>query len=213
MDIFETPNLVPETYEKGHHPLELYLASDKEGRSELLLNHPGIVGFIIKQGDHLRKAFFCTKIIDWAMTNTDQFKTIACINGTAGEFTPFSVPEHILFSDQIHLISSEDKLVQGTKTCSIYKYVKDNKKTLNIPSFYFADDMIKSLKLASFPTILPLIKGIHFEEGNLDSEEFKDSFSAIHPIYEAWASLKTGYWCDGNFCNAVWINRIWNLCF
>ena len=201
MDIFEPPGLIPETYEKGQHPLEVLHASDKEGRSELLLNHPGIVGFIIKQGDHLRKAFFCTKIIDWAATNTDQFKTIAYINGTTDEFTPFSIPECDLLSDQIHLISSQDKLVQGTKTCSIHKYVRDNKKTLNIPSSFFADDIIKSLKLASFPTILPLIKGYQFEEGNLDTNEFKNTLSAIHPIYEAWVSFKTGFICDGDFCD------------
>ena len=58
------------------------------------------------------------------------------------------------------------------KTYSVSKYVKDN----NIPEFYFADDKIKSLKLASFPTILLIIKGIHFEEGDLDCETFRDKF-------------------------------------
>ena len=51
--------------------------------------------------------------------------------------------------------------------------MKDNKKTLNIPEEYFTDPKIKSLKLATFSTSLPLIKGPHVPKGDLYYENFK----------------------------------------
>ena len=123
MDLFDTPDLTPETFQDGYHPLELFLKGDTESRSELLLNHPEIVGFIYRQNDDLMKAFFCTKVIDWHETNTDEFKVIAAINGTTEEYTPISVPETILFSDQIHLVNNEDVTLKDIKTCVIHKSI------------------------------------------------------------------------------------------
>ena len=153
MDIFESPELVPEAYPEGYHPLDLYLKSDTNGRSELLLNHHDIIGFIYRQGNNIMKAFICTKVVDWHAANTDEFKIIADINGTTDNFTPFSVLECLLFSDQVHLLKIEERLVENVHTCSIAKFIKENKKKLNIPDMYFSC----STKLATFPTILPLI--------------------------------------------------------
>ena len=106
------------------------------------------------------KAYFCTKVIDWHETNTDDFKTIAAMNSTTDEYTPFSVPECVFFSDQLHLINFEKSILKEVKTCSVHKYIKENKQTLNITDKYTSDPIIKTLRPASFPTILPLVKGI-----------------------------------------------------
>ena len=76
------------------------------------------------------------------------------------------------------------------------KYIKDNKKTLNIPDTYTSG----SMKLATFPTVLPLVKGYRIQEGDLRNEEFRKEVASMHPTYECWIRLKTGYYCDGNFC-------------
>ena len=76
------------------------------------------------------------------------------------------------------------------------KFIKENKKKLNIPDTYFSC----STKLATFPTILPLIKEYKIKEGDLRNDEFRKDVSSLHPIYECWIRLKNGYDCDGNFC-------------
>ena len=196
MDIFESPELVPESYQEGYHPLELFLKSDTSGRSDLVLNHPDILGFIYLQGNIVMKAFMCIKVVDWHEANTDDFKSIAAINGTSDNFTPFSVPECILFSDQVHLLKIDERLVENAHTCSITKYIKENKKKLNLPDTFHSC----STKLATFPTVLPLIKGYSIKEGDLRNEDFRNEVSKLHPIYECWIKLKNGFHCTGDFC-------------
>ena len=58
--------------------------------------------------------------------NLDDFKNIAPINETTDKYTSFSVPEHLLFSDQVHLMKIDERLVNNVHTCSITKYIKDN---------------------------------------------------------------------------------------
>ena len=123
MDIFESPELVPETYDEGYHPLDMYAGSDTSGKSELLLNHPDIVGFTYKQGNNLMKVFFCTKVVDWHSTNSDDFKTISAINGTTDNYTPFSVSEHLLFSDQVHFMKIDEILVNNVHTYILHHKV------------------------------------------------------------------------------------------
>ena len=86
------------------------------GDPNLLLNHPDIIGFIYKQGNNLMKAFLCTKVVDWHSASTDDFKTIAAINGTTDNYTLFSVPENLLFSDQVHLMKIDERLVNNAHT-------------------------------------------------------------------------------------------------
>ena len=199
MDIFEAPDLTQETFAEGYHPLELFLKGDTQERSEILLNHPEVIGFMYRQSNDLMKGFFCTKVIDWHESGNDEFKVIAAINGTTDDFVPFSVPENLLFSDQLHLVNADEIKTNDIKSCAISKYIRDNKKTLNICDEYTKDPNLKHLRIAAFPTILPLIRGLPVPEGNIFEEAFKEKVSSIHPIYGYWIRMKTGFWCNDEF--------------
>ena len=196
MDIFESPELVREEYPQDFHPLELYLESDTSKRSELILNHPDIIGFIYKHGNNLLKAFLCTKVVDWHEAGTDNFKSIAAINGTTDNFTPFSVPENILFSDQDFLMKLDERLVNNVHTCSVTKYIKDNKRSLNLPDEYETG----SMKLATFPAVLPLVKGHDIQEGDLRNDDLCKKVASMYPIYACWIKRQNRFICTGDFC-------------
>ena len=124
------------------------------------MNHPEVVGFLYRQSNVLMKGFFCTKLIGWHEWGNDEFKVIGATNGTTDDFVPFSVPENLMFSDQLHLVNADEIKINDIKFCAVGKYIRDNKKTLNICDEYTKDSNMKHLRIAAFPTILPLIRGL-----------------------------------------------------
>ena len=64
MDTFHRAHDI-EKYPPGLNPIDLFLDADIETRSEVLLNHPDVTGFVYIHDDEITKAFFPTKVIDF----------------------------------------------------------------------------------------------------------------------------------------------------
>ena len=58
---------------------------------------------------------------------------------------------------------------------------------------------MKTLRLTSFPTILPLVKGIIVPEDDIFDKLFQKKLSELHPVYTCWIRMKAGYWCNEEF--------------
>ena len=58
---FEVKGLPKKNYKDDLHPLYLYLKGDVEVRSEVILNHPDVIGFIYLNENVITKAFFTKK--------------------------------------------------------------------------------------------------------------------------------------------------------
>ena len=50
-----------ESYEKGMHPVELYRNGDLDARSDVLLTHPDVIGFLFIHKGILIKAYLQKK--------------------------------------------------------------------------------------------------------------------------------------------------------
>ena len=87
-------------------------------------------------------------------------KVIVAVSGDSSDYSPFSVPEADLFSDTLYF-TDRSSLNKRTSVVSVGKYLKNNAKDLpNPPSDFNTDAKIKKLKVASFPLILPIVKGL-----------------------------------------------------
>ena len=49
----------------------------------------------------------------------------------------------------------------------------------------------KNLVVVAFPTVLPLVKGLSFQEGSLQDEFVRNEFNKVHSFYEDFLHLKT----------------------
>ena len=126
MDIFEKEDTQVATFRQDNDPLELYLQGYPEQRSEIILHHPQVIGFYYITQLTVMKAFFQKKIINWNTSDPEDLKVIAVVSGTTSEFTPFTVPESVLFGDQIHLGESP-RLHKKVPISQVSKYVKENR--------------------------------------------------------------------------------------
>ena len=62
--------------------------------------------------------------------------------------------------------------------------MKDNEKYLRaLPKEFDTDTKVKKLKLASFPLVLPIIKGFDFEKGHSEDSNVYDSLVELHDLY------------------------------
>ena len=57
MDTFNRAHDISK-YPPGLNPIDLFLDTDIETRSEVLLNHPGVTGFVYIHDNEITKAFF-----------------------------------------------------------------------------------------------------------------------------------------------------------
>ena len=69
-------------YPSGQNPIDLFLDADVETRSEVLLNHPDVTGFVYIHDDEITKAFFPTKVVNFKAKDTNKRKTIAAVTGS-----------------------------------------------------------------------------------------------------------------------------------
>ena len=74
--------------------------------------------------------------------------------------------------------------MEDVKTCSVHKYAKKNRKSLNLSDEFTANFKIKPLRLISFLKILPLVRGNYVTEGNLFDKTFQEFISKLYLIYE-----------------------------
>ena len=54
---FEEKDPVKEDYNNDVHPLYLYLSGNKEMRTDVILNHPDVIGYMYLYKDNVWKAF------------------------------------------------------------------------------------------------------------------------------------------------------------
>ena len=177
-------------YPSGQNPIDLFLDADVETRSEVLLNHPDVTGFVYIHDDEITKAFFPTKVVDFKAKDTNKRKTIAAVTGSPGEYSPFSVQENVLLSDNLHLSDSK-KFSARVSKLNIGSWLKDNqsKLTISLPD-EFTEKKMKNVQVIAFPVILPMVKGFDFEEGNLDDEDTCNAFLNLHELYADWIFLQ-----------------------
>ena len=95
--------MVKEDYNNDVHPLYLYLLGNKEMRTDVILNHPDIIGFMYLYEDSVRKAFLVNKVVNFKATNPLKRNTIIAVSGDTDNYIPFLVPETDLLSDTLHI--------------------------------------------------------------------------------------------------------------
>ena len=180
---FEEKGLTKEEYDDNSHPLYLYLLGDKDMRSDVILNHPDVLGFMYLYENNVRKAFMVNKVVNFKTTCVSKKNSIVAVSGDTEDYVPFSVPETELLSDVFHITDCV-KLNKNTPTIGVGKFIKDNaKEVVGLPSVFDTDAKIKKLKVVAFPIVLPIIKGYYFEEGSIDEDKVFESITDIHDLY------------------------------
>ena len=86
--------LPPET-----NAIELFLSSDRDTRSNVLLSHPHVLGFVYLNDDAITKAFLPERVMDWR----NNIKSIAAVSGTPEDFVCFSLIEENLCGNNLFL--------------------------------------------------------------------------------------------------------------
>ena len=67
---------------------------------------------------------------------------------------------------------------------SITTFVKDNTDDLPmLPKDFDSEAKIKKLKVVSFPSILPIIKGYDYDKGSFENKEVYKSIVDAHGLY------------------------------
>ena len=185
---FEELGLPKVSYSEDNDPLYLFLEGNIEMRSNVLLNHPDVTGFIYLNDDIVTKAFLPKRVVNFKKT-PDKRNTIVAVSGDTEDFTPFAVPEHDLLSDTFHFTNCEN-LNPKTPSISAGRYLKDNQAQLpNLPSEFDTDAKIRKLKIVSFPLILPLIKGYDLIQGDVNDSQVGEACHDSHDLYEEWLFL------------------------
>ena len=146
MDTFARAHDI-EKYPPGLNPIDLFLDADIQTRSEVLLNHPDVTGFVYIHDDEITKAFFPTKVIDFKAKDATKRKTIAAITGSPNEYSPFSVQENDLLSDNLH-ISDSKKFSATVPRLNIGSWLKDNLNKLEIGlPVEFTEKKVKNIQV------------------------------------------------------------------
>ena len=126
---FDDKDQTLESYPDNQNPINIYIQGDAEIRSDVILNHPDVIGFVYLNDNIVTKAFLPKKVINFKTSDPSKKKIIVAVSGDTDEFTPFSIPEQDLFSDTLHF-SDSTKLEKGTPSISIAKFLKDNEDML-----------------------------------------------------------------------------------
>ena len=186
--LFEDKDLTTPQYDDDSHLLFLYLQGMVQIRSDIILNHPDVTGFVYLNEDVITKAFLPKKIINFKSTSENR-NNIAAISGDMEDYTPFLVLEKDLFSDTLHITDCTE-LNKETPSIALTKFLKEcGKDQLTLPKEFESDNKTKKLKVVSFPMILPMLKGYNFEEGEIHDKNVYDSASNVHDLYADWAFL------------------------
>ena len=184
---FEPVHQEPQSSDNEDEDLLLkFVHTNPEVRLNLLLNHPKIFGFVYIVDGILTKAFLPKKSVDW----TKNREYIAAVSGNPHDYTPFSVPGDIISGDTPHL-HEPVKLHSTLKSSAPGKFIVKNRKDLrNLPEEARTDAKAKSLRIVNFPIVLPLIKGLKFDEGPVTDKTVCETFEKTHELYEDFLHLK-----------------------
>ena len=167
--LFEDKDLATPQYDNDSHLLFFYLHGTVQLRSDIILNHPDVTGFVYLYDDVITKAFLPKKIINFKSTSEDR-NNIAAVSGDTDDYTPFLVPEKNLFSDALHITDCTE-LNKATPAIALAKFLKEcGKDQLTLPKEFESDNKTKKLKIVSFPMILPMLTGYNFEEGEIHNQ-------------------------------------------
>ena len=83
------------------------------------------------------------------------------------------------------------KLNKIVKSIAIGKIIKDNTKSLkNLLASASTDAKSKNLVVVNFPIVLPLVKGLQFQEGSIDDTQIVELFEKQHELYDDFFHLK-----------------------
>ena len=100
---FEEKDLDKPEYQDEFHPLYIFLQGNVQIRSDVILSHPDVIGFIYLHDRFIRKAFLPKKTINFKAIATEKRNTIVAVSGDPADYTPFSILETELLSDALHL--------------------------------------------------------------------------------------------------------------
>ena len=92
---------------KNQNPIKLFVEEHTDTRSEVLLNHPEVLGFVYIHQDVITKAFFPRKVVNFKVKDSSKRKSIASVSGSPKEYPPFSIQEKTLLSNNLHLSNSK----------------------------------------------------------------------------------------------------------
>ena len=109
------------TYQKGNHPLDLFLKDNSEKRGDVILNRPDVIGFVYLTEDILTKALCLKKVVNFKANTQANKKVIIAVSGDTEEYTPFCVPEKTLLSDELHF-TDFTKFSEGTSSIPVGKF-------------------------------------------------------------------------------------------
>ena len=186
---FEDKTDVLSTYTEDEHPLNIFLKSDEDGREDILLSHPDVIGFLYVHENTVSKDFLQKKVVNFKATSPENKKIVAAVTGDAEDYTPFSVPISDIFKDILFLTDCSS-LNKNTPSISIGKYIKDNEKDLpEIPNQFKSEAKMKKLKAAACPYILPIVRGLLLPEGDINENDIYKEISDAHDIYADWIFL------------------------
>ena len=186
---FDDKDQTPESYPDDQNPINIYIQGNAETRSDVILNHPDVIGFVYLNENIVTKAFLPKKVINFKTSDPSKKKIIVAVSGDTDEFTPFSIPEQDLFSDTLHF-SDSTKLEKETPSISIAKFLKDNADLLSeLPSEFDSESKVKKLKAVAFPLILPLVRGHYVPEGNIDDNDFYKALGDVHDSFADWGFI------------------------
>ena len=90
-------------FPKNQNHIKHFVGEHIDTRSEVLLNHLEVLGFVYIHQDVITKAFFPRKVINFKVKDSSKRKSIASVSGSPEEYSPFSVQEKILPSNNLHL--------------------------------------------------------------------------------------------------------------
>ena len=173
-------------FQEDSHPLYIFFQGNIQDRSDVILNHPDVTGFIYLHDGVARKAFLPKKVINFKATSAERRNTIVAVSGDPDEYTPFSVSESELFSDTLHLTDCAT-LNKKTPFVPVGKFIKEHDKHIkNLSDKFDTDAKIKKLKIAAFLLVLPIVQGYKFEEGEIEDEKIQESLFQVHNLYAKW---------------------------
>ena len=78
-------------FQDDSHPLYIFFQGNVQDRSDVILNHPDVTGFIYLHDGVARKAFLPKKVINFKATSAERRNTIVAVSGDPDEYMPFSV--------------------------------------------------------------------------------------------------------------------------
>ena len=100
---FEEKGLTKTKYPDNEHPLYMFLTGDPETRGDIILTHPGVIGFVYLHDESIVKAFLPKRVVNFKATSKEKRKVIVAVSGDTKDHIPFSISEMDLMSDTLHL--------------------------------------------------------------------------------------------------------------